>query len=111
MPVEAVGAASTGARSAGSIRGLGFDGDAGVGECCSEVVGDDFVGGAGGAVGAGVVADGELSGGDDGVAFGEAVEGVFGGFAEGGDPVVGGGSVDPFALVVPDAVGDGDVEV
>jgi len=91
--------------------GLGVDGDACVGECCSEVVGDDFVGDAGGAVGAGVVADGEFAGGDDGVAFGEAVEGVLCGFAKGGDPVVGGWSVFPFTLVVADAVGDGDDEV
>lgn len=74
-------------------------------------VGDDVVGDAGGAVGAGVGADDQFAGGDDGVAFGEAVEGIFRGFAEGGDPVVGGGSVDPFPVGGADAVGDGDVEV
>src|SRR6478736_1411958 len=110
-PVGAVGTASTGTRSAGLARGLGVDRDGGVGECGSEVVGGDFVGDAGGAVGAGVAADGEFTGRDDGVALGQAVEGVFCGFAEDGDPVVGGGSVDPFALVVAGPVGDGDVEV
>ena len=70
-------AASTGNRSADLGCRLGVDGDSGVGECCSEVVGDDFVGDAGGAVGAGVVADGEFAGGDDGVSLVEAVEGVW----------------------------------
>jgi len=65
----------------------------------------------GGAVGAGVIADGEFAGGDNGVAFGQAVEGVFRGFAEDGDPVVGGWPVDPVALAALDPVGDGDVEV
>src|ERR1700712_4093341 len=91
--------------------GLFRNGDGGVGEGGAEVVGDDVVGGAGGAVGAGVGADGEVAGGDDGVALGQAVEGVLRGFAEDGDPVVGGWSVDPVALVVAGPVGDGDVEV
>src|SRR6478752_4606597 len=91
--------------------GLFRDGDGGVGEGRAEVVGDDVVGGAGGAVGAGVSADGEVTGGDDGVALGQAVEGVLGGLAEDGDPIVGGWPVDPVALSVADPVGDGDVEV
>jgi hypothetical protein len=63
------------------------------------VVGDDFVGDAGGAVGAGVVTDDEFTGGDDGIALVEAVEGVLCGFPEDGDAVVGGGPSTQSPLV------------
>ena len=74
-PWRRLASASKGFGSAVLVGRLGVDGDGGVGECCSEVVGDDVVGGAGGAVGAGVGADGEVAGDQDGVALGEAVEG------------------------------------
>src|SRR5450755_1305387 len=95
---------NAGMGSAGVCCGLGVDGDGVVGQGGSEVVGDDLLGDTGGAVGAGVGTDGEVAGDDDGVALGEAVGGVFGGLAEDGDPVVGGRSIDPVALVVAGAV-------